>query len=114
MQRNVKHTPGPWGTANMTEGRCSTPQLYVISESEQIARISHIQGHGRQGEAANIDERIANARLIAAAPELLAACKVLLRFVGDVPDPNDCEKIKAAHVAVMAIGRVAVAKAEGN
>ena len=107
MQRNVKHTPGPWGTANMTEGRCSTPQLYVISESEQIARISHIQGHGRQGEAANIDERIANARLIAAAPELLAACKALVQQI------DNGSSLTGGEVQVEN-ARAAIAKAQGS
>jgi hypothetical protein len=60
------------------------------------------------GHRAECAERDANARLIAAAPDLLAALKKCLNFIENV-DANFGTKISAADDA-----RAAIAKAEGR
>ena len=60
------HTPGPW------EARNQDAFLYIFgADGNNIARI---YGHGKTVP------RDANARLIAAAPELLEACKAALEL----------------------------------
>ena len=61
----AKHTPGPWtlDKGRMVLGPCWTGELKAICE-----RV-------RGGSPQQVD---ANARLIAAAPELLQACKAVL------------------------------------
>ena len=61
------HTPGPWGVAVFKSGARS-----VTNQSGHF--VADVQGIGQ-------DERNANARLIAAAPELLAACEQVVREV---------------------------------
>jgi hypothetical protein len=59
----MAHTPGPWKIRAVNKQR----NFGVVSDSDvSIARVS-----------ANIDRNY-NARLIAAAPELLGACKLML------------------------------------
>jgi hypothetical protein len=60
-----KHTPGPWHTAG-EQG------VQIRSAKDQIAKVWTMRGN----------EWKANARLIAAAPELLEACKVALGIIG--------------------------------
>ena len=82
-----KHTPGPWelwGTAS--------PSQVIAAENYFVA-----QTLGRNDEA--------NARLIAAAPDLLVACKELLEVWEEAPAYGHASAVKA---------RAAIAKAEGE
>ena len=73
-----KHTPGPWHVANGVQ---------VRSEKDQLARVWMM----RTGEGK------ANARLIAAAPELLEAIEELLSATQHLnPCPATVEKARAA------------------
>lgn len=84
MTKNVTsqaHTAGPWELAGWN-GICN-------SQGEAIATVPHVRGHSSITQ----DEAKANARLIAAAPDLLEACKAALTE-GD--DYVAMEKIKAA------------------
>jgi hypothetical protein len=83
----MPHTPGPWRSTDKRCGATNVPDAFVISaDGTQICR--HL-------------DRFEDARLIAAAPELLAACRAALaNFGGDT------------EVADML--RAAVAKAEGT
>lgn len=94
---NPQHTPGPWSVAVDLDGReC------VVSEPDRVFLVRHdVWAEGMR------QEMEANARLIAAAPELLEA----LEWLGDhCPDPGDkgfgewFEEFKA-------VARVAIAKA---
>ena len=63
-----KHTPGPWH-ANMTEGLDENDQPeYLIGNNDDIFAFAIVNGE-------TWDECAANARLIAAAPKLLAELK---------------------------------------
>jgi hypothetical protein len=89
---STKHTPGPWE---------------IVPADKQI----QIHAKGFKGSLALIDwsdERAnADARLIAAAPELLDQCKDALTFMLEmVPLPKD-------HPRCMAL-RAAIAKATGG
>jgi hypothetical protein len=73
--KNAKHTPGPWEIERPFE----EDGLYVSSESTAlICEVMEHSGHGtplQNEEAEEMDE--ANARLIAAAPDLLEALQYL-------------------------------------
>ena len=94
-----KHTPGPW---------TPHPRFSDGAEVRSIAQVAWCGAAAAYGESGNqtIDaaEACANARLIAAAPDLLDACVRLLDAVarGD-------HKAKAIDAA-----RAAVAKATGG
>jgi len=64
----TKHTPGPWKI-----GLNPGPMVYTPDGTSQIA--------DARGVAVTKDESKANARLIAAAPELLEACRNLSQYV---------------------------------
>ena len=88
MQSN--HTPGPWYT--MGAG------VYTGSaQNDNIAHIATAHFYGVPGDP------MANARLIAAAPELLAALQLLVRGDGQ---PDECAR-------AMRAARAAIARATG-
>lgn len=83
----AKHTPGPWNVAKTTFGQTI---IDAPSIGEIVCRVE--EWSEKQDEA--------NARLIAAAPELLDALKLVVQRCG----PNSTDG---------AIARAAIAKAEG-
>lgn len=95
VQVEVGHTPGPW----KVERAPLTRQLCVMSESTWICGQLQADNHTRIDSA----ECIANARLIAAAPDLLKA----LEFIRDGYDNQDVNhvdfRVKAYQVALDAI-----------
>jgi len=80
----MAHTPGPWMACGDGTCRCKT----VNSEEHPVAHV--VSGEwgdeheGRMLVYGSVDEEFAeaNARLIAAAPELLEACKAVYEHVG--------------------------------
>lgn len=104
---NAKHTPGPWEHVE-AEGF----NRIVGLQGEALFLVGMYGQFGRQGplpnrntHIASIAEEAANARLIAAAPELLDALEAALPFI-------DGHKINSAHVCETA--RAAIAKARGE
>lgn len=89
----MSHTPGPWRWKKLFEnGRVST-NYYINSNTLMIGNVFPCA-------SMSLAESHANAKLIAAAPDLLAACK----FVADkLNDPG-----------LVAILDDAIRKAEGN
>ena len=109
----MSHTPGPWRKLNAPE---SSNDAYWIEPDDRGTIVASIQLNSERG----YDERTANARLIAAAPELLAACQSLVDYLveshqdefnndhyGDNPD--GCTYCQAIHE-----GGSAIAKAIGS
>jgi hypothetical protein len=91
------HTPGPWHRATCNEGQA----FAITADKGRICTINQTLG-GLQGQ----QERNANARLIAAAPELLAACKAAVEVFSSYPrDPSEAKRM-VLHV------HAAIAKAE--
>lgn len=100
---NVTHTPGPWVFAD-DRGRPLGTAGHVMPDGCHVDL-------GEDGEAVVTDRfdstgdvAVANARLIAAAPDLLAACKAMVR-TGKAPADID---------AAYDLMRAAIAKAEGR
>ena len=89
-----RHTPGPWGRIIADGYTVRHPQIY--SGTGPVANATWL-GDGR------VDELNANARLISAAPDLLAALEALLDY------ENGIQKAKAEQMA-----RAAIAKAGGG
>ena len=92
-----KHTEGPWTRKEIDE---SGPQTEVWAHGKLLATIY----------GARHPEGIANARLIAAAPDLLEACKALVADV-DACYPEGTEELEGLNPYIDAI-RAAIAAAE--
>lgn len=90
-----KHTPGPW----VVKGEPSDLLCVVDHDSRYIVDRFKLGGRG-------IEEHLANARLIAAAPELLTALKQAAPYLYNVPLEGALEAWE--------IARTAIAKAEGR
>jgi hypothetical protein len=107
-----KHTPGPWGleTVPTSAGSCHKigpfPSMGVRPQVHACVYADGIR-LGLDEKSPVAVELLANARLIAAAPELLEAC---LRLVGSLgvmtEDPDNDGDIVFA--------RAAIAKAKGE
>lgn len=94
-----KHTPGPWEYDGLS---------YVSRNSREGEMIAHVRGWGwlqKKGEDAGIEEQNANGRLLAAAPDLLEACKEFVR---------KCECGEARSTRSYAQMKAAIAKAEAE
>lgn len=95
------HTPGPWKAVEANTDYSGTfNRILSISDAE----IAPARAYGDTEE-----QRHANARLIAAAPDLLDACKNIVAA---------CELTEDAYYdaidTAMNIARAAIAKAEGT
>ena len=73
---NTKHTPGKWTLVKNTSASHSIPPPYIIVEDtpKNSKNIATIVPYAEM----DLEEVEANARLIAAAPELLAALKEVI------------------------------------
>jgi hypothetical protein len=98
---STQHTPGPW------INRVGPSADLIIEGSSEalfppmVATVSGWHESGHQIEA------LANARLIAAAPDLLAALEVCAELLATIPNDTAC-KVAANHA------RAAILKANGN
>ena len=90
----MSHTPGPWIVAEPGE----VDEHYAVLDG--FGHTASVYGYPEEAAAA-----AANARLIAAAPELLEACELLLIYLGDWNDMED---------ETCAAARRAIAKARGQ
>jgi len=123
----IKHTPGPWEVRDVAgaglqvwgnvdlggdEFREGLQPIYVVHVRPQLMVGNDGKAHAqicyedwRQFPSLDWNEmQAANARLIAAAPDLLEACKAMLGHVGGSVDFCDA----------MAMIRAAISKAEGD
>jgi hypothetical protein len=94
MNNEPKHTPGPW-TMDYESG-----QYFFLEGPDQ---------HPLMRQRGGMMPTRHDARLIAAAPELLAACKSLLLYVETYGG-----EVTANIEAAFPIYRAAIAKAEGK
>jgi hypothetical protein len=108
---NTKHTPGPWrisngNFANLIEGYSGRHHGEWDDGFRAVASAQHCEPTGNYvNERENAE---ANARLIAAAPELLEACSLLLEALRSSNVSNGL--IRSAEDAA----RAAIAKARGG
>lgn len=99
---NTKHTPGPW--------RVSTSNRYAVNDFGRGIATTHGTDDANYSEFfPSTEEAAANARLIAAAPELLEA----LNGFEPVDVVNFARWMERYQVA-MNNARAAIAKATGN
>ncbi len=94
----AQFTPGPWILADENNQCCSV----LLGEKHNLT-CSLDRQDGNTGECViERDEMLANARLIAAAPELLEALRDLLHYSDDVSSPllysNAVDRANAAIV----------------
>jgi hypothetical protein len=127
MTTKVQHTPGPWAWE-----RDEDESGHVLWLGADIDRGSHethlrwicqhdIYPDGGAEEAAQFAECEANARLMAAAPDLLAACRAVLEqfalgMLVRNTDSDGCSDwaIKSlGPLGALALMKGAIAKAEG-
>ena len=101
----TQHTPGPWKVREWAEVRPTKKQyglcIYTDKpdlESKMLALVKEKDGEDSE----------ANARLIAAAPELLSGCMAALAYLAD--PPSEYRENRSAAVETI---RAAIAKAEG-
>ena len=95
-----KHTAGPWRFSYYGEVRAEN--------NDVVARVAE---YGTQSETP--DAAIANARLIAAAPELLAALQEISER-GPLDGYGSVSALRLRLVATQSIARAAISKATGN
>jgi len=108
----MSHTPGPWTTAGLLAGTATIRNPLWEGNSQPIARIHRRLSENRNEDGSHAwldDEANANARLIAAAPDLLEACEAAL---------SDLSARDAVHyhgdTTVTSRLRSAIAKATGS
>ena len=97
----MKHTPGPWIIINK---HYVGGKIYRVCASGAMICDVNLQG-GIMGKSDEIPK--ANAHLIAAAPDLLEACKMVIEF------SNDNNIHRFLEIAIPKIEQ-AIAKAEGK
>lgn len=79
------HTPGPWVMCGEDRGGCSCGLVYAKNEDAGIAS-TYLVEDGFEMSMPDLEARKANARLISAAPDLLADMKdVVERLAGLLP-----------------------------
>jgi hypothetical protein len=97
---SAKHTPGPWAI----DGCVSLGNLDVIYGSGRITMMEC------ENDEINDDELFANAALITAAPDLLAALERAEGFISGFEDDDTQEGVTEMLAAI----RAALAKAKGE
>lgn len=107
----VKHTPGPWQVGyNFMDVGCVNAKIGGHAKLFDVRGWGYLTGNGHGGLGMNPDHAFevqkANARLAAAAPELLNALKDILF--------EDSNKSEVDRLATLVMARLVVAKAEGR
>lgn len=102
----VKHTPGPWaaGRPDMATIVDGVDSKWIYDGDDQYVAVAS----GRIG--GEWSEVTANAHLIAAAPDLLAACRICIEICEEGDTGAPFKRVVEAMIAAAA----AVAKAEGR
>lgn len=115
----AKHTPGPWGAA--IQNWCHGVIASISGEPKAVAIVVN-----NNPDDGNGPSRFANARLIAAAPELLSALTELMASAGEhitresdkslaaMLDEPDCPDEAKRQIKAFLIARAAIAKATGD
>lgn len=99
----TQHTPGPWSI----EGRNKVN--VKISDKSGFTCV-----HAQIWFPKQIKQAQANARLVAAAPELLKACKEAVHFIWEIQEQTTPEERQHKVNLAFFMLRDAIAKAEGK
>lgn len=107
-----KHTPGPWGIRKEIDGVYADEPIWVVSADGGVA-VAANQSRTSLFRA-DRNKREANAKLIAAAPDLLEALEIMLADYRTEGCPDtDCSICTASRIAEKT-ARAAIAKAKGE
>lgn len=90
----MAHTPGPWIVSGLLDSGVQPPKYESINADgpRAIATVYvHTDALGADPTCLDMDEARANARLIAAAPALLAALEGLVKGVEEFAEPDMLE-----------------------
>lgn len=80
----TNHTPGPWKGGFAITGANGNPVCRVVSDARWQSKTDKVKyGCGGFSQKTSNEEATQNARLIAAAPELLEALKHLVEMVDE-------------------------------
>lgn len=102
----TQHTPGPWSLCSAPASDPYTARNVVADNGETVATIASGYHH-EQPFTLSQDEARANARLIAAAPDLIAALSAIRAACTRIEDDEEIDAAKA-------LADAAIAKAEGK
>ena len=104
------HTPGPWKVEVWDYSHATRPrrELNVQTESNLIATVAWDEGKDNPYTIQH-DEAMANARLIAAAPDMLAALRTAEAWVDQQGDMPGC---RPAADSMLRVIREAILKTE--
>lgn len=108
METKATHTPGPWRVQMYDWDRTHSTDVSIYGHSDSNSGKCVTRVYGEGSLHWKTDERDANARLIAAAPELLSAVKEFMEFVY----PDRVETLK--HTKAVTMFRAAIDKVEGK
>jgi len=100
-----RHTPGPWSVGN------TDPLLFGVKRGNGMAPIGFVYGPSFPERSALGSEALANARLIAAAPDLLEALQMIYSETADYIRLNN---LGGMDNQCMKLSRAAIAKATGE
>lgn len=100
---NAKHTPGPWEIGGSLISFDGKPVGFVLHNPESTKGLGKLWPRDCDRFAPRLPEADANARLIAAAPDLLDALRYIVEW-----NPDNWSAERARDLA-----RAAIAKAEG-
>ena len=112
----TKHTPGPWHCEQDLDQDYTAigEPIAIVGGEECVETVRFVVGrfcdYGPHGE----QQTAANARLIAAAPELLAACEAVVSDCREVLEGRESMSMDLIHAIVNGKARAAIAKATGR
>ena len=101
----LKHTPGPWTVDYSGNGIDKAPAIY----GKNGGLVVSVLGLKVHNSSENLDtkfseETMANAKLIASAPDLLEACKLLQKHANYIlPEASASDRFETAHEVMMAV-----------
>ena len=113
---STPHTPGPW-TSIVPPSSCYTHRFIQArrggdADNQPDITIAEVGGrYSSEDERVSIHEHVANARLIAAAPDLLAALSKVTRWTLEEP-MNDSARAQRAEDRNQAIAAITKATAQ--
>lgn len=113
------HTPGPWSVPHFARAHgCGCRYIFAGEYLGGIAEVYVDNGmmpSGGGNDCPSVDEATANARLIAAAPDLLEALNFLVNLAGRHSSACPAQRNPDARCACgIGPARAAIAKAEGQ
>jgi len=102
---SAQHTPGPWEAVIDSQ----TPSWVWVAPADWHTRVCRVVLYAYEKE-----EQQANARLIAAAPDLLAALEAGAECLVSWMEMADPDYVREPDEQVLAAMRAAIAKARGE